>query len=182
MFKNLIEFKESKWSWAILALAQVFLISCALFFQHVLLLEPCVLCIYQRIGSIGVAVAASIPLVFGLRSKVAKLIAYPLWIASASYGLWATLFQWYETYQSRTQPFFISQCGQGLDAMFPWILESELLTKLFVARGICTEIDWEFLGLEMHHYNTIFFSLFLLGGLFYAGVSLVQTIKERKTK
>lgn len=180
MLKKLIDFKDNKWSWIILALIPVFLMGSALFFQHGLKLEPCVLCIYQRIGTIGIFFAALIPLIFKLHNKIAKFFAYLLWIASSSYGLWAAGFQWYETYKSRTNPFFISQCGQGLEVYFPSILEYDILTKLFVARGICTEIDWEFLGLEMHHWMTLFFACFLLSGLFYASVSLVQTIKGNK--
>lgn len=179
-FQWLIKFKENKWSWSLLASAQVFLVGCALFFQHYMLLEPCVLCIDQRIGSIGIALAAIIPLIFGLKNKMVKLFVYPLWLISASYGLHATLLQWYETHMSRVKPFFMSQCGQGLEVYFPWIEDYKILSDVFIARGICTEIDWSFLGLEMHHYNTIFFSLFLLAGVFYTITSIVQTIKEKK--
>lgn len=180
MLKKIINFKNNKWSWGLLGGAQVFLISCALFFQHVLMLEPCVLCIYQRIGSIGIALAAGITLAFGLKNKAVKVFTYPLWLISASFGLWAAGMQWYETYQSRINTFYMSQCGQGLDAMFPWITDYAILDKMFVARGICTEIDWHFLGLEMHHYNTAFFVLFLGAGIFYTIVSLVETIKGKK--
>lgn len=180
MLQKLIEFKDNKWSWIVLAIIPIFLICSALFFQHGLGLEPCVLCIYQRIATIGIFIAALIPLIFKLHNKIAKCIAYLLWIVSSSYGLWAAGFQWYETYQSRANPFFMSQCGQGLEAYFPFLLDYEILTKLFVARGICTDIDWMFLGLEMHHWMTLFFSCFLVSGIFYSLVSLVQSIKGKK--
>lgn len=179
MFLNLVKFKDQKLSWSILATSCVFLLSSALFFQHYLKLEPCVLCIYQRIAIIGIFISAILPLIFGLKSQIAKLISYPLWISSASFGLYSAIFQWYETYQSKLNPFFLSECGRGLESIFPWILDHKILTDVFVAKGICTNIDWHFLGLEMHHYMTLFFSCFLLSGIFYTIVSLVQFFKKK---
>ena len=180
MFKKIIQFKNSKWSWGIMATICVFLFSSALFFQHYLKLEPCVLCIYQRIAIIGIFTSAILPLIFGAKNQILKLFVYPLWIASALFGLHSALFQWYETYQSRISPFFISQCGQGLEVKFPFLLKSDFLTDIFVARGVCTNIDWHFLGLEMHHYMTMFFLCFLLSGLFYFSISVFQKIKGIK--
>lgn len=180
MLKKIIDFKDNIWSWRILTIIPVLLMGSALFFQHGLGMEPCVLCIYQRIGIIGIFIGALLPQIFGLKNKTAKLFAYIFWIAGASYSLWAAAFQWYETYQSRIKPFFMSQCGQGLEFYFPWITESELLTKLFVAKGVCTDIDWMFLGLEMHHWMVMFCASFLISGLFYATTSLIQKIKGKK--
>jgi disulfide bond formation protein DsbB len=177
--ENIIKFKENIWSWRILSLIPVFLILSALYFQHGMGLEPCVLCIYQRIGTIAIFIGALLPQIFGLKNQVSKFFAYVLWIAGSGYTLWAAALQWHETILAEKNPFFISQCGLGLEHIFPWILESDILTGLFVAKGICTEIDWEFLGLEMHHYMTLIAACFLVSGLFYATVSLVQKIKGK---
>lgn len=180
MWNNIIQFKDSKYSWLTLMAIPVFLFGSALFFQHGLGLEPCVLCIYQRIGVIGIFLAALIQLSMGAQTKTIKIITYPLWIASSSFGLWAAARQWYETYMTRENPFFLGQCGKGLEEIFPFIEKSDILSSTFIAKGICTEIDWHFLGLEMHHYMTLFFSCFLLAGIFYMFVSLFQTVKEKK--
>ncbi len=177
--EQIINFKDSKWSWILLTLIPIALIAYALYVQHVLGIEPCVLCIHQRIGFLGVMFAGLIVSIFGVKNKIVKAFAYVLWIISASFGLYKAIYQWYEAVQAAKNPFFMSQCGLGLEAHFPWIIDYSWLEAMFVGYGVCTDIDYTIFTLEMHHWVTIFFSCFLASGLFYAGAALIKTIKGK---
>lgn len=172
MYNKLVDFQNSKLSWFILMIGSFSLLGCSLFFQHILLLEPCVLCIYQRIGIILIFISSLIPLVIGT-SKYKLIPSYLIWIPSSALGLWAAVKQWEESYMAAKNPFYMSQCGQGLEQYFPSIEKSEFLSNLFIARGICSEIDWSFLGLKMHHYMTFIFAIFLLAGIVFLAANLI---------
>lgn len=177
--EQIINFKDSRWSWGLLTLIPISLLAYALYVQHILGIDPCVLCINQRIGFLGVMFAGLTVLIFGLKNKVTKAFAYILWIVSATYGLYMGAYQWWEAVEAAKNPFFMSQCGMGLEYYFPWLESNVLLEGFFVGRGVCTDIDYTIFTLEMHHWVTLFFSCFLLTGLFYAGVSLKQSLKGK---
>lgn len=180
MFDKLLKFNNSKMAWVILLLGNMVLLTCSLSFQHLLELEPCVLCIYQRIGTMTMILVSALPLLFGLKNQVIRYISYTMWITSSAGGLWAASMQWYESHMAATNPFFMSQCGQGLEQYFPQIEQSEFLSNIFIARGICSEIDWSFLGLGMHHYMTVTFGILLLLGILFTVVNTVGLIKNDK--
>lgn len=52
------QFSESRLSWLILLISIVALEATALYFQHVMMLAPCVMCIYERVAMMGVGFAA----------------------------------------------------------------------------------------------------------------------------
>jgi disulfide bond formation protein DsbB len=47
-------------AWAILLGSTLFLELCGMFFQHVMGLQPCVMCIYQRVAILGIMAGAAI--------------------------------------------------------------------------------------------------------------------------
>ena len=51
-------FSQQRLSWLLLLGFVVFFEACALFFQHVMLLAPCVMCIYERVAMLGIGAAA----------------------------------------------------------------------------------------------------------------------------
>ena len=52
-------FSKSRLSWAILLAFIIFFEACALFFQHVMKLDPCVMCIYERVAMMGIALCGN---------------------------------------------------------------------------------------------------------------------------
>ena len=69
------------WAWLLLALTAFALELVALWFQHVMLLKPCVLCIYERSALFGVMGAG---LVGAIAPKTPlRYVAMIIWIYSA---------------------------------------------------------------------------------------------------
>ncbi len=63
IFSSLNQFSKGRLSWLLLLLFIIFFEACALYFQHVMMLAPCVMCIYERVAMMGIGGAAIIGLI-----------------------------------------------------------------------------------------------------------------------
>ncbi len=126
-------------------LACVGLLGFALYAQYGLGLEPCPLCILQRIAVLVVGllfVAAFLhdpgdrgARVYGSLIDLAALAG----IAVAARQIWIIA----------QPPGSVAECGASLDymmAVLPW---HEVLAKVLTGSGECAKVDWQFLGLNM---------------------------------
>jgi disulfide bond formation protein DsbB len=123
----------------------------ALYFQHVLLLEPCPLCVLQRVAVIAAGVFAALGLLAA--GAVAHLAAAALAVVAALAGLGiAAWHSWILAYPPESL-----SCGRP----FQWFHEDFPLTtwlpKLFAGEGDCLSLDWTFLGLAIPHLSLIAF-------------------------
>lgn len=117
----------------------------ALYAQHVLLLDPCPLCVFQRLAVIGLGIvflAAAIHNPAGWGAKVyAALLAIP-----ALFGIGVAA--WHVRVQN-LPPSEVPACGPGLDYMLETLPLTEVFSKVFTGSGECAEVVWRFLGLSM---------------------------------
>jgi disulfide bond formation protein DsbB len=120
----------------------------ALYAEHRLELEPCPLCIFQRVGVIamGVAFVASALLALPRRTRWAGFVAIALILvaAAAAAGVAGR-----HVYIQSLPPGRVEACGASLQ----WMLEintlGEVIRKVLTASGECAKVDWKFLGLSM---------------------------------
>ena len=61
LFNQLQRWPESTLPWRLLGLSALGLLATALYFQHVLDLQPCIKCIYQRTAVVGILISALLP-------------------------------------------------------------------------------------------------------------------------
>jgi protein dithiol:quinone oxidoreductase len=125
--------------------ACVCLLAYAYYAQFVMHLEPCPLCIFQRIGIFVLGViflAATLhdPEAFG-RRVYAGLLALA---ALATVGVALR-----HLYIQSLPPDAVPACGASLDFMLKVFSLSEVLVKVLTGSGECAKITWEFLGLAM---------------------------------
>lgn len=135
----------------------VFLELCALGFQHILHMDPCELCVYQRLAVLMLAVA---PLIMfaSPTSPVLRVMGYGLWVAAAIYGLDSAITQTAD--YAGFDP-FNSSCS--FRPVFPFNLPLyEWMPSLFMPTGICGADDWTFLSLNMAQWMVIVFGIYLL--------------------
>ncbi len=126
-------------------LACVGLLAYAHYAQFVMHLEPCPLCIFQRIGvfSLGVMfliAALHDPAAFG-RRVYAGLIGLA---ALTTIGVALR-----HLYIQSLPPEAVPACGASLDFMLKVFSLSEVLMKVLTGAGECAKVTWEFLGLAM---------------------------------
>ena len=117
----------------------------ALFAQHVLLLDPCPLCVFQRVAVISIGI---IFLVAALHNPHgAGRIVYGVLLALAAGGGAAVAGR--HAWLQQLPPDQVPSCGPGLDYMLDTLPFTEVLSNVFSGSGECAEIVWQFLGLSM---------------------------------
>lgn len=117
----------------------------ALFAQHVLLLDPCPLCVFQRVAVISIGI---IFLVAALHNPHgAGRVVYGVLLALAAGGGAAVAGR--HAWLQQLPPDQVPSCGPGLDYMLDTLPFTEVLSNVFRGSGECAEIVWQFLGLSM---------------------------------
>jgi disulfide bond formation protein DsbB len=121
------------------------MMSFALYAQHILLLDPCPLCVLQRLvvislGVVFLAAALHDPSGWGA-TVYAVLLAVAALVGIGIAG-------WHVRLQN-LPPDQVPSCGPGLDYMLETLPLAEVLGKVFQGSGECAEVVWQFLGLSM---------------------------------
>jgi disulfide bond formation protein DsbB len=126
-------------------LACVALLAYAYYAQYVMHLEPCPLCIFQRVGVFATGLmfaiaAAHDPAGWGRRVYAVLVSAAALTTA----GIAAK-----HVYIQHLPPDQVPACGASLDFMLKVFPLTEVLEKVLTGSGECAKINWRFLGLAM---------------------------------
>jgi disulfide bond formation protein DsbB len=127
------------------ALACAGLLAYAYYAQFILHLEPCPLCIFQRLGVLAIAgvftiAAAHDPVGWGRRVYAALLGLAAL----ATIGVAAR-----QLYIQSLPPDSVPACGASLDFMLKVFPLTDVLVKVLTGSGECAKVDWRLLGLAM---------------------------------
>ncbi|WP_341503625.1 disulfide bond formation protein DsbB [Gallaecimonas sp. GXIMD4217] len=156
MFAALARLSRRRSPWLLLAATALGLEMTALYFQYGMRLEPCVMCIYQRVAVLGLVLA-------GLVGAVAPAFAALRWLALAGWGVaagWGLAIA-VEHVDLQLDPSPFKQCAFIPD--FPaWLKLDQWLPAVFEARGDCSQAVWEFLGYSMPQWMILVFGLYLL--------------------
>ncbi len=117
----------------------------ALYAEHRLLLEPCPLCVFQRVAVIvlgGLFLLAAVHNPSG-RGRIVHALLIGLTAASG-----AGIAAWHVRLQN-LPPDQVPACGPGFDYIIDSFPLAEALRLIFSGSGECATIDWSFLGLSM---------------------------------
>lgn len=122
--------------------------------QYVMFLEPCPMCILQRIaivavGSVFLVAALHNPHVWG-----AKIYAIGLALTVATGAALSMRHIWLQYFMPEDQE---PACGMALDYMIEVLPPGEVLTNILAGTGDCTEVVWTFLGLSIPAWTLVCF-------------------------
>ena len=121
------------------------LLGYALYTQFHGAIEPCPLCIFQRIG---VALLALAFLVAALHHPGGRgRIAYALLIALAALATVAVAAR--HLYVQSLPPGTLPSCGAPLGVLLKFMPLWQVIRKALAGSGECGEVNWRFLGLAM---------------------------------
>jgi disulfide bond formation protein DsbB len=152
-------------------LASAVLIAVALYFQHVMGLEPCPLCVFQRVFVIGVGLIGLIAFLHNPVSALARKIYISVALLPISGGvLVASRHVWLQ----HLPPERVPDCGPGLSYIldaFPW---SEALAMILKGSGECAAVEWTLLGLSIPEWTLGIFLIMLAISLY----SLIRGIRD----
>lgn len=121
------------------------LIGYALYAQYVLGLDPCPLCIFQRVALIGLGLLFLIAAIHSAGSVVRKFYAILIALVALAGGGVAGRQLWLQALPPERVP----ACGPGLDFMLEAFPLGEVLTTVLSGSGECAEVDWTLFGLSM---------------------------------
>ena len=170
MLRYLNSCSRGRGAWLLLALTALALELTALWFQHVMMLKPCVMCIYERCALFGVMGAG---LVGAIAPKTPlRWVAILIWIYSAWEGL---RLAWEHTMiQLHPNPFVTCDFAARFPARLPL---DKWLPSVFVATGDCAEKQWTLFNLSMPQWLIGIFAAYLLIALL---VLIAQPFKAKK--
>lgn len=140
----------------------VVLLATALYFQHVMGLEPCPLCIFQRIfvialGAIMLVAAIHNPGRLWRRVYGAGMLVFALLgVVVAGRHVWL----------QSLPPDQVPECGPGLEYMLQSFPLVQALELVFRGSGECAEVQWTFLGLSIPAWTLVIFAGILLAAIF----------------
>ena len=117
----------------------------ALYAQHVLMLDPCPLCVFQRIAVIALGIVFLVAFIHRSASWGRYVYALLFLIAGSFGAAVAARHVWIQSLPADQVP----ACGPSLDYMLDTFPLAEVLKKVFVGSGECAEVVWQFLGLSM---------------------------------
>ena len=121
------------------------LLGYALYVQYHDFLDPCPLCIIQRVAFIWIGAAA----LLALLPKPARLgQRLYSWLIALGAGFGAAVagrHVWLQQLPADRVP----ECGPGLNYMLDNFPLSEVLSTVLRGSGSCAETDWTFIGLSM---------------------------------
>jgi len=127
------------------ALACAGLMAYALYAQHMLGLEPCPLCIFQRVAVIALGVVFLLAALHPAGRTGRRIHAVLLGlVALAGTGV-AGRHVWLTTLPPERVP----ACGPGLDFMLQSFPLKDALAMVLSGSGECASVEWAFLGLSM---------------------------------
>lgn len=130
------------------------LLAYAYFLQLHAGLDPCPLCIFQRIGVIIVGLLFLLAAIFSFRGRGARVWAILLGLFALAGALTSARQLWLQLH-----PDAMASCGPGLNYMFQMLPLAEAIKRVFIGNGDCAIIQWTFLGLSMPGWVLIWFVL-----------------------
>ncbi|WP_386694746.1 disulfide bond formation protein DsbB [Lonepinella sp. MS14435] len=156
--------------WLLLFISAFCLELTALYFQHGIGLNPCVMCIYERVALFGILFAGLIGLL-APRFTLMRLLALVFGLWGAIKGLLLSIK--HLNYQLNPNPW--DQCPVTVE--FPNTLPlDKWFPEIFHPTGLCSEINWTFLGFTMVQWLVFIFAVY---SIIFAVIFLSQFLGGR---
>lgn len=146
------------------------LLASAYFFEYQMELEPCPMCIMQRIATLMVAIGCLFSWLFHANTILLKVSS--VWtLLSSFFGIYlSNHHRWLQSLPEDQVP----ACGPSLEYMVDALPINEIITVLLRGNGNCAEVSWSFLSLSMPAWLLVFF----IGFAIASGYACWQSFKR----
>ena len=163
-------FRSRIW-FLLVATACAGLLGYGLYLQHALFLDPCPLCIFQRMAFMWIGAVSLLAFIHNPTVRAYWVYAGLVWLGALVGSLVAGRHVWLQS----LPPGEVPDCGMGLNYMLDTMPFAEVLSEVFYGSGECAEISWAFLGVCMPGWTLLWYI-----GLAIA--TLVVLVKNNKAK
>jgi len=134
----------------------------ALYMQHQMDLNPCYLCIVQRVFVIMTGLIALLAFVHNPGSTGQKRYAAATSLSALAGGGFSIRQLWLQSLPEEKVP----ACGPPADYLFDALPISEALPMLLSGDGNCAEVQWTFLSLSIPAWTLVAFAAMALLGIY----------------
>ena len=139
--------------YALITLSCASLLGFALYNQYVDYLDPCPLCIFQRVAFAWMGLFALLAFVHN-PARTGRRVYTWLIVPGAVFG--AAVAGRHIWLQS-LPPGDVPECGPGLNYMLENFPVAEVLSSVLQGSGSCAEVKWTFLGMSMPMWTVIWY-------------------------
>ncbi len=129
------------------------LLGFALYNQYIDYLDPCPLCIFQRVVFFCMGVIALLAAIHN-PGRVGQQVYAWLLVASATTG---ALIAGRHIWLQGLPPDEVPECGPGLNYMLENFPLTEVLSTVLRGSGSCAEVLWTFMGMSMPKWTLIWY-------------------------
>lgn len=145
-------------------LAVVFLLGAAFYLEYVKGLEPCPLCITQRVMLLGVGLVSLIAFLHNPAAGGRRIygLLVSLWAMGGLYFSGRQL--WLQSLPEDRVP----ACGPGISYMIDAFPMADVVKTLLTGDGNCAEVQWTLLGLSIPAWAAVGFVGLILFGFWQA--------------
>lgn len=144
---------------AFVALACAGMLSYALYVQHVDFLDPCPLCVFQRMAYMWIGAVALVAAIHGPAGTGRWFYGTLIMLGGATGMAIAGRHLWLQSLPADQVP----DCGMGLNYMLDTMPFLQVLQEVFYGSGECAEVYWRFLGLSMPGWTFVWYLVFTIG-------------------
>jgi len=142
-----------------LALACAGMLSFALYVQHVDFVDPCPLCVFQRMAYMWIGAVALLAFIHNPVGGGQKV--YGTLIAAG--GVMGMSIAGRHLWLQSLPPDQVPDCGMGLNYMLDTMPFMQVLSEVFYGSGECAEVYWRFLGLSMPGWTFLWYTVLTVG-------------------
>jgi disulfide bond formation protein DsbB len=167
--KSPAELKARVWFF-IVALVCAALLGYAVYVQHAMFLDPCPLCIFQRIAFLWIGGVALLAALHNPAGTGRWIYAVLILLGCAAGAAIAGRHVWLQNLPADQVP----ECGMGLNYMLDTMPFAAVLKQVFYGSGECAQIDWTFLGLSMPTWTLLWYI-----ALAFATLTLLVSCRRR---
>ncbi len=137
----------------LVALSCAALLAYALYVQHAMFLDPCPLCVFQRIAFLWIGFFALLAALHNPARTGRLIYTFLVLIGCAAGSAIAGRHVWLQN----LPPDQVPDCGMGLNYMLETMPFADVLNQVFYGSGECAQIDWTFLGLSMPVWTLVWY-------------------------
>ena len=124
-----------------------------LYLEHIQGLDPCPLCVFQRIAYILIGLIALIGATHNPKDLFLVIYKFLIIITAITGALIAGRQVWLQ----HLPPELVPECGPGLDYMLNVFPLSDAIKMILSGSGECAEVQWRFIGLSIAEWSLIMF-------------------------
>lgn len=145
----------------LLAFITLFVLMASFYFQYVLDMQPCPLCIMQRVMVLILLFLTLVGVRLGTVAR-AKLIA----IAQMLFSIGGLYFSGRQLWLQSQPPEAAPACLPGLDILMKYFPIQDVIHALIWGAADCAEVSWQWLGVSMPGWSLLYFLSMLFGSGF----------------